>query len=215
MSEPYVCACVEQFGDGTPALKLATNRPLVLVQDGLPAHSKDTIWEWLKEAHARWSAVCDWQARRIMDLSEAGPDDYVNLVTVADLGGSGVLADQMLPYAGGRVLRMRINGRITWKATDRQFPSGTVDPIRTLCHEIGHFQGHSHWPEGAPAELMEPKISQTITSPQPTESRMSASWFGPKRDNPPPPPAPKGKTVITLECDGVVAGARVVSVQTV
>lgn len=195
-----ICGCVEQFGDGTPALKLPTNRPLVFIQDALPAHSKDSIWEWMKEAHARWSEVCNWKAERIMDISEAGPNDCVQLVTVADLGSGGVLADQVLPYSGGRILRMRINHRINWKvASMGPMSPGTIDPIRTICHEIGHFQGHSHWPVGSPSELMEPTVSQIIVKPQPTEARVSAGWFGnpittpvPPTPNPPISPTPTG-----------------------
>jgi hypothetical protein len=193
---PLLCGVQEMLGDGSPALKLATNRPLVLVRDALPNHSRDELWSWLKEAHARWGSVCDWQARRIHDESEIGPNDYVNFVTAADLGGGGVLADQVLPYRGGRVLRMRINIRPRWKATDGPMAGGTVDPIRTLCHEIGHFMGHSHWPVGAPAELMEPTVSQRIIGPQPTEGRVSAGWFGPPGavpvpPSPPSPPSPQ------------------------
>lgn len=183
-----VCGCAEMFGDGTPALKLQTNRPLVFVRDALPGFSQDDIWGWLKEGHSRWKNVCDWGVRRIMDLSEAANTDYVQLVTVADLGDAGVLADQMLPYTGGRILRMRINSRISWLATDGLMSSGTVDPIRTLCHETGHFMGHSHWPAGAPLELMEPYIQQEITRPQQTEGKVSAMWFGKPHVVEGPPP---------------------------
>ena len=51
------CGCRERLGDGTPSLSLSTNRPLVFVQDDLPGASKDVIWAWLKEAHARWGSV--------------------------------------------------------------------------------------------------------------------------------------------------------------
>lgn len=201
-SLPLFCGNIERFGDGTPALKLQTNRPLVYVQDALPNFNKDEIWSWLKEAFARWEAVCDFKATRIMDLQAAGQTDYVNVVTVEDLGGSGILADQMLPYQGGRILRMRINSRINWKATDGPMQGGTIDPIRTLCHELGHFQGHSHWPVGTPLELMEPVIQQTIISPQPTEAAMSVSWFGRPTTTPPPlppqPPLPPGTVGETI-----------------
>lgn len=187
------CGCLEQFGDGSPALKLATNRPLVFVQDALPSWGKDAIWDWIAEGYERWAKVCDWKGRRIMDMNEAGPTDVVHLITVADLGGSGVLADQMLPYTGGRVLKMRINSRIKWQPTNGQMPSGTVDPIRTLCHETGHFMGHSHWPQGAPPELMEPYVQQGVIGPQPTEGKVSAGWFGqPGPVTPPPPPGGGG-----------------------
>jgi hypothetical protein len=193
------CGCSEMLGDGTPSLKLPTNRPLILVRDPLPNWTVDQIWGWLEKAHARWGEVCNWAAKRIHDIAEAGPGDVVNLVTVADLGGSGVLADQMLPYPGARVLAMRINSRVTWKPTDGQMVGG-IDPIRTLCHEIGHFQGHQHWPVGPPLELMEPFVSQTIISPQPTEAKVSASWFGDPQTPPAPPvpPAPPaGRRAVT------------------
>lgn len=212
MDHPCVCGNGEQFGDGTPALKLATNRPLVYVQDALPSHSWDEIWTWLAEAHARWGAVCDWRARRIMDMTEAGPTDVVNLVTVADLGGGGILADQMLPYTGGRVLRMRINARIRWQATDGAMPQGTIDPIRTLTHELGHFQGHAHWPVGAPPELMEPTVSHTVIRPQPTEARVSAGWFGSVLPPEPPLPPSSGPGSIVLAVDWVLRTAKVATV---
>lgn len=189
-----ICGVQEEFGDGSPTLKLPTNRPLVLVRDPLPQHPVEEIWEWVEEAYRRWTAVCDLVPKRIFDLTEAGPNDVVNLITVADLGGGGVLADQMLPYQGGRTLRMRINSRIKWQATDGQMVGGTIDPRRTLCHEIGHFLGHSHWPVGAPAELMEPTVSQKIISPQPTEAKVSAGWFGAVPLPKPPQPGPQPPT---------------------
>lgn len=201
-----VCGCPEQLGDGTPSLKLQTNRPLVFVQDALPGHTKDTIWSWLEESHARWGAVCDWKATRIKNLNEAGQTDYVQLVTVADLGGGGVLADQVLPYPGGRVLRMRINSRIRWKATDGPMQGGTIDPVRTLCHETGHFAGHQHWPVGAPPELMEPTISQAVINPQPTEARVSAGWFGTPTTQPPPPPMAGNELVLAAALAALPAG---------
>lgn len=203
---PCLCGVEEQLGDGSPSLKLGTNRPFVLVRDALPTATVDEIWDWLKEAHARWSAVCDWKATRIMDTSEAQAGSFVQLVTVADLGGGGVLADQVLPYAGGGVLRMRLNSRITWRPTDGPMQGG-VDPVRTICHEIGHFMGHAHWPTGAPPELMEPYISQTILSPQPTEAKVSAGWFGPAVLVPPVPPR---VTRAILEWDGDARNVRVI-----
>lgn len=194
-----LCGCTEQLGDGTPALKLPTNRPLVIVRDALPGHSQDEIWSWIEEAYRRWTEVCDFVPRRITAGQEK-PGDFVNLITVADLGGGGVLADQELPYSGGSVLRMRINSRINWVRTDGQMQGG-IDPVRTLCHEIGHFQGHQHWPVGAPAELMEPTVSQTIIRPQPTEAKVSASWFGP----PTVTTTPDDEIIITMKVKKLVA----------
>ena len=209
-----LCGCLEQFGDGTPSLKLPTNRPLVFIAAAPPGYTLDEVWGWLKEGHDRWGAVCDWKAERIDDVADAGAGDYVQLVTVADLGSGGVLADQMLPYAGGRILRMRLNSRIAWKATDGYMQPGLIDPIRTVCHETGHFMGHSHWPVGAPAELMEPTLSQTIIGPQPTEGKVSSGWFGPpSQPKPLPPTNQQSKWIVTMEVSGIVNGARVLSVK--
>lgn len=203
-----VCGCGEQFGDGTPALKLATNRPLVLVRDALPGFTQDQIWAWFDEAYnRRWAKVCDWYARRIRDLTEAGPSDYVNLITVDDLGGGGILADQMLPYSGGRILRMRLNSRIQWRPHNG--PGQGIDPVRVIAHEGGHFMGHAHWPAGAPPELMEPTYSPNVQEPQPTEGKVSAGWFGPPVTQPPPPPPPTpGKILLEVEVLGEITDIR-------
>ena len=205
------CGCREQLGDGTALLKLQTNRPLVCIQGAPPRYTKDDVWSWLKEAHARWGVECDWVVERIDDISDAKPTDYVQVVQVKDLGGTGVLADQVLPYPGGNVLRMRINSRIRWKATDGFFQSGTVDPVRTICHEIGHFQGHQHWPVGDPAELMEPTVSQTTIRPQPTEMKVSIGWFGKAQSIPVPPPL--GKRKLIIEFDGPVPIVKTIEVE--
>lgn len=193
MSDVLLCGVREALGDGSPSLKLGSNRPLVLIQDALPSHGRDEIWSWLEEAHNRWGKVCDWKAERIMDITDLGPNDYVQLVTVADLGTQGVLADQMLPYTGGRILKMRINYRVNWKRTDGPMPQGTVDPVRTLTHETGHFMGMQHYPTSPPKDLMEPYILQDIIGPQTAEGKMAAGWFGePTVVPPPPPPGPTG-----------------------
>lgn len=177
------------LGDGTPALKLPTNRPLVLVRDPLPGWDRDAIWGWLDEAYnRRWGAVCDLRARRIFDLAEAGPADVVNLVTVADLGGGGVLADQMLPYTNARVLVMRINSRIKFVPTDGQMASGTIDPVRMITHEGGHFLGFQHLSTALPRDLMEPYILQEVIRPQAAEAKTALGWFGPPVTLPPVPP---------------------------
>ena len=73
---------------------------------------------------------------------------------------------------------------------------GTIDPVRTICHETGHFQGHQHWPSGAPPELMEPVITQTTIGPQPTEGKVSAGWFGAPVVEQPPGPQPGGNQIL-------------------
>jgi hypothetical protein len=186
------CDNPEQLGDGTTMmLKLQTNRPLVYVKDPLPGYGVDVIWEWLRTAYARWTSVCDLEPRRILSPAEATPADVVNYVTVANLGGGGVLADQQLPFPGGTVLRMRINSVIKWVPTDGPMQGG-IDPVRTLCHEIGHFLGFQHYPTSDPRDLMEPTIHNNVVGPQTSESKVAVGWFGPPKPTTPGPTVPGG-----------------------
>lgn len=202
------CGVAEMFGDGSMLLKLQTNRPAFCISDALPGYDADTIAKWIEEAFARWGQVADIVARRIKKLSDLKSGEYAVNVTVADLGTSGVLADQRLPHHGGFILPMRINNRINWVPTNGQMQGRTIDPIRTLCHELGHFLGHHHFPQSAPKELMEPTILQDIIGPQPTEAKITADWFGAPVAIPPtgpttpkPDPTPRGKIAISVDLD--------------
>ena len=200
-SSTLKCGCVQQFGDGTAAIKLATNRPLVFIRDALSGWTKDDIWTWIKEGYLRWGDVCNLAPTRIMSDSDAKPSDIVHYITVANLGGGGVIADQMLPYNGGKQLVMRINSIVKFKPTDGPMQSGTVDPIRALgVHETGHFIGLQHFPTGDPREIMEPYIQQDIIQPQPTESAVARMWYGSPTTPPPvPPPTPGMLGTVTID----------------
>lgn len=189
----YSCGVVEQYQTRDKAMtaeaRLGTKRPLVFIQDALPGWSKDATATAYMDAASRWTAGADIAWTLITDMAQAGPSNIVNRVSVADLGGGGVLADQMLP-SGQRILQMRMNSRISWVKTDGSMPGGKVDAVRVFAHEIGHFIGHEHWPRGAPPELMEPFISDTIIKPQATELAVTVNWFGPPVPVPGPDPTP-------------------------
>lgn len=200
----HICGVEAALGDGkTPALKLQTNRPLFYVKDALPGFGVDAIAEWYEEAFSRWSAVADIKTRRITDLAEASAQDVVNVITVANLP-AGVLADQQLPAPGLTRPVMRLSKLVTWKRSDGEMGGagmgGWIDPVRTLCHEQGHFIGHQHFPEGLPPELMEPFISDEVIAPQPTEARVTAGWFGDAvpPDGPPSPTDPDCRGICEL-----------------
>lgn len=195
-----VCGNPEQLGSGVESLKLQTNRPSFFVQDALAGQAdQDEIAKWIEEGFLRWGAWSDLIATRVSSLQEGRKLSQVTChIIVADLGSSGVLADQRLPYTGGTVLQMRINSRIKWRATDGPMFKGTIDPLRTITHELGHFIGHQHWPQGQPEELMEPVISNTVIKPQSTEGSVAAGWFGQPKPVPTPTPDP-GEPVPTPE----------------
>lgn len=190
----YSCGVVEQYQSRdkamTAAARLGTKRPLVYIQDALPGWTKEATGNAYMEAAARWTAGADIAWTLITDMAQAGPSNIVNKITVADLGTGGVLADQVLPNGSGRILPMRMNTRISWVKTDGPMPNGKVDVLRVFAHEIGHFIGHEHWPRGAPAELMEPFISDAIIKPQATELAVTVNWFGAPVPVPGPTPTP-------------------------
>lgn len=197
----YSCGNTEAYRTRSEAMaaevKLQTNRPLYLIKEPLPGKSRDETAELYERAFKRWGKA-DIKTRRITDQAEAGPNDVVNLITAADLGGGGVLADQMLPNGSEKILQMRMNTRIKWMVTDSAMSDG-IDPVRVFCHEQGHFLGHEHWPKGPPAELMEPFISDDIIAPQPTEVAVTIGWFGKTGEpDPPPPPPPQPKPCGTI-----------------
>lgn len=174
-----LCGVREMIGDGSAAVKLQTNRPLVYIADAPPGVTRESLTASYLEAFERWTRVANVETRLITDLAEAGPSDVLNYVTTHAHAGQ-VLADQQLPNGSSNRLVMRVSTRVNWSS---------VDLRAVLAHEIGHFLGHLHWPSGAPPELMEPVLS-SITHPQPTEARVTAGWFGPPKVNPTPTPVP-------------------------
>lgn len=185
-----LCGCPENFGDGTALFKLPSNRFAYFVRDSLPNNSRDEIADWIAEAISRWRSVADIEGRRILRLEDLEAGELLDEITVADLGGGGVLADQQLPQPGVTRYRMRMNVRIKWVRTNGVMRAGEVDPVRTDCHELGHFLGFQHFPTSLPKELMEPRILPDIIGPQPTEAKIAADWFGPPKPGNEPQPVP-------------------------
>lgn len=180
----YVCGCSEMFGDGRSALsKLPTNRPTFRFDGRLPGFTQLAVEDFIMEAfngRGGWSEVCDLK----LDKHPNTKTNPTNIVIDANLGRSGVLADQQLPVSNPP-LQMRINNIIAWVVAQNP-PAGQVDLLRTLRHELGHFIGLSHFPVGGPKELMEPSISE-IRAVQPTEAALVAKIYGEPQQIPVPP----------------------------
>lgn len=162
--------------------QLPTLSPSWFLDGDLPGIKRDTFRAAIETACSRWEAVCGLQ------FSEAGTASQATLrITVADLGTSGTLADQQLPFRGMSQLRMRVNRRVQWAIFDGRSGNGT-DLVRVLSHELGHFGSLQHFDSSPPPELMEPSYSPDIIGPQPAEIKLMVSMYG-KPLAPPLPPA--------------------------
>lgn len=176
----YVCGCPESFGSGAAVYKLPTLTPSWYLDGTLPGMARDVFMSAIGTACKRWESVCG------IDFSEAQNVLAATLrITTANLGRSGILADQQLPYQGMTQLRMRVNTVIQWTISDGS--GNAVDLVRVLTHELGHFLACQHFDTAPPPELMEPTYNPNIISPQATEARLVAGWYGPPAQPPIPP----------------------------
>jgi hypothetical protein len=203
--EMHTCGVREQLGDRAEArAALQTNRPFYYVRSAPRGFTVDQIAEVYERAFAGWTSVANVDTRRITDLAQAGPRDVVNVIDGANLGTSGVLADQVLGNGQGTRLQMRINNQVDWSR---------INMVTTVMHEQGHFFGLAHFPPGPPPELMEPVLS-SVLKPQPTEAKVVREHFAnfppipgpepipptpvPPKPTPPPTPVPPGDIPVDI-----------------
>lgn len=197
MSESPIRFCwnPEQFGDGTAALRLDTNRPTWWLRDELPWMPRAALESKIQEALDEWKHVADVDCKRATSEAMARW-----VITVARLDGpGGVLADMQLP--GPRQQFMRID-------MSESALSHLLVPI--LTHEFGHAYGLQHFPSSPPPELMEPTLNPKITTPQATESALMVQWYGKPITQPTPAPSPAGLTcTVRLADDGKTLGCEI------
>lgn len=160
------CNNPEQFGDGTAALKLDTNRPTWWLRDELPWMKRTTLEDKIQEALDCWKAVADADCRRAINEANAR---WVVTVTRMD-GPGGVLADMQLPGPRQQFMRLDVSESALLELY-----------VPILTHEFGHAWGLQHFPSNPPPELMEPTLNPKVTKPQATESALMVQWYGQPR----------------------------------
>ena len=180
------CLNPEQFGDGTAAYIMRTNRPTWWLEDELPWMPRPKLEEVVQAGCDGWSPHFDVKATRAKDRQSAHW-----LFQVRQIDGKGnTLAQAQLP-----------NPSLTqqWCQIDAAESALAEWLTLILMHEIGHLLGFQHFPMGAPPELMEPQLNTAIRGPQPTEAALGVKWFGPPLVTvPAPAPVPAGTLVCTM-----------------
>lgn len=191
MAEIFTCRNSEQFGDGSPAVRLPNNEITVLIRDELPGMSRKQLTDDIMDAWALWAQVIGITVK--LWLPEQGGKP-TQVVTVHDFGDgiSGIQADQQLPFGNGTNLVMRID-----------VPTGKrnrEERIAIYCHENGHCLGMSHAnPSDGVPDLMDPVLS-TIHVPQAGDITVARKMgYGPPGDKQPAPT--KGRYIELKEQD--------------
>lgn len=138
----------------------------------------------LQAAFDGWSAVADVTGTMAQSASEA---DLIVRVHRLD-GASGVLADCELP--GPTQQRMRLDDSEQWVVhVGAGVAAGAVDLYRVLLHELGHFWGLGHAPQGSD-NLMAPTYSRQIWTPRSWETAEMQARYGAPKPRTRPAPAP-------------------------
>jgi hypothetical protein len=161
----------------------------------------DLAWkDWMGVADVKLTRASSEAGANIIISAGRGPQDQFD-------GPRGTLAWAQLPPGGDQQLLMKFDLDESWM---RNANEPGILCRNVACHEFGHLLGLDH--SSRRGALMAPFYAAGTVSPQPDDDipRIQA-LYGPAKV-PPPPPPPSGKTVLTLELDGDVTAARVVSV---
>jgi len=196
------CRNPEQFGDGTAAFRLSTNRPKWWLVNELPWMKRSELEEIIQAAANGWSPHANVKASRATSLDDA----HWRIECKSIDGPGGVLADMELPHPTVRQQRMRIDVA----------ESALRDLLVTIImHELGHAYGLQHFPASPPPELMEPSLNPAVRTPQATEAALMAQWYGlPQADSPIPGAPPVEPLVCTTRLEQLAGGVKcTISVQ--
>jgi hypothetical protein len=169
------CACTEAFGDGSQQVKLPSGLITFRVDGQLPGLSKADFEAACMEAWRRWERVIGIKVDKHAN-PKTDPTQYV--LTAQMDGGSGVLADQELPYGRGTNLRMRVDHSERWTVNDAP-GQGLINLIAVLAHEDGHCLGMQHISPEGDADLMNPTYSPKIYLPQEDDISYGRKLYGP------------------------------------
>lgn len=133
---------------------------LYYVEAGLSRIARDMVRDCVKQAFSAWAVVANVNGEEAPNAQQAHL-----LIRVASIDGrSGVLADCMLPGPPQQLMRLDDNEQ--WVVhLGADVPNNTIDLLRVLIHELGHFWGLGHAPQNS-RNLMAPMYSKNIWYPQ-------------------------------------------------
>lgn len=167
------------------------------VEAGLSTAGRDLLREQVQSAFAAWSQVAN-----VHGEEASSPQEAHCLIRVTRIDGrQGVLADCMLP--GPPVQLMRLDNSEKWVVhVGADVPADSIDLYRVLVHELGHFWGLGHAPQGSP-NLMAPAYSRAIWTPRQWDVEQMVRLYGHPSPTPPAPGENRIPTKLVF-ADGIV-----------
>lgn len=161
----------------------------------------------IQQAFQAWAHVADLRFTRAAQQQGADLVLSTGKGSRAGFDGpGGTLAWAQLPAGNDQPLLMRFDLGETWTND----PTADIFLLAVAAHEFGHLLGLDHDSQGSGA-LMAPFYNRRTYAPQAKDIQRIQGLYGPPRHDPPPPPG--RKTILTIELDGVVTGARVLRVE--
>lgn len=188
ISEPRICGLPDVIAIQRDGRCLWPFKNLkVTFNNTVAKFSVEQIKQAFEEACKRWSDVCD--LRFTVEFSTSVSNSNIHATFGVIDGRSNTLAWSELPCGSSRLLYQKYDSAENWEIylNANANPSGNIDLVRVMCHELGHAIGIPHISNG---NLMQPSYSPRIGKPQSGDIREAVARYGTPRSPAPPPQPP-------------------------
>lgn len=163
------------------------------VEGGAGGLTRDQVRLCVRWAFEAWAGVANVAGEEAASAGQAHL-----LVRPARIDGpQGVLADCVLPGPPQQLMRLDQGERWVMQL-GAEVPGSVIDLFRVMAHELGHFWGLGHAPQGSP-NLMAPTYSRSLWAPSgPWETERMVAVYGQPKPAPPAPGENQVPSVISI-----------------